>query len=100
MLPNITNTIDMIHINTGAITNSILNDVNTNTLAVIPSDNFTRSFPFTFQHRRLLFNDVSQLNISEMIFYITDSLGRPINLNGVDWFTTTILRSTSVEYLT
>ena len=55
-LPNITNSIDMIYINTDAITNSILNGVNTNTLAVIPTDNLTRSFPFTFEPRRLLFN--------------------------------------------
>ena len=43
--PNITNSINMIHINTDAITNSILNGVNTNTLAVIPTDNLTRRFP-------------------------------------------------------
>ena len=47
ILPNITNSIDMIYINTDAITNSILNGVNTNTLAVIPPDNLTSSFPFT-----------------------------------------------------
>ena len=83
-LPNITNSIDIIHINTDAITNSILDGVNTNTLAVIPTDNLTRSFPFTFEHRRLLFNEVLQLNISQMRFYITDSLGRPIGLNKID----------------
>ena len=93
ILPNITNSIDMIYINTDAITNSILNGVNTNTLAVIPTDNLTRSFPFTFEPRRLLFNEVSQLNISQMRFYITDSLGRPIGLNKIDWFMTLILRS-------
>ena len=93
ILPNITNSIDMIYINTDAITNSILNGVNTNTLAVIPTDNLTRSFPFTFEPRRLLFNEVSQLNISQMRFYITDSLGRPIGLNEIDWFMTLILRS-------
>ena len=93
-LPNITNSIDMIHINTDAIANSILNGVNTNTLAVIPTDNLTRSFPFTFEPRRLLFNEVSQLNISQMRFYITDSPGRPIGLNKIDWFMTLILRST------
>ena len=42
-LPNITNSKDMIHINTDAITNSILNGVNTDTIAVIPADNLTRS---------------------------------------------------------
>ena len=72
ILLNITNSIDMIYINTDAITKSILNGVNTNTLAVIPTENLTRSFPFTFEPRRLLFNEVSQLNISQMRFYITD----------------------------
>ena len=84
-LPNITNSIDMIFINADAITNSILNGVNTNTLAVIPTNNLTRSFPFTFEPKRLLFNEVSQLNISQMRFYITDSLGRPIGLNKIIW---------------
>ena len=50
-LPNITNSIDVIYINTDAITNSILNGVNTNTLAVIQTDNLTRRFPFTFEPR-------------------------------------------------
>ena len=93
ILPNITNSIDMIYINTDAITNSILNGVNTNTLAVIPTDNLTRSFPFTFEPRRLLFNEVSNVNISQMRFYITDSLGRPIGLNKINWFMTLILRT-------
>ena len=70
ILPNITNSIDMIYINTDAITNSILNGVNTNTLAVIATDNLTRSFPFTFEPGRLLFNEVSQLNISQVRFYV------------------------------
>ena len=83
-LPNITNSIDMIDINTDALTNSILNGVNTNTLAAIPTVNLTRRFPFTFEPRRLLFNEVSQLNISQMRFYITDSLGRAIGLNKID----------------
>ena len=97
-LPNITNSIDffstdMTYINTNAITNSIFNGINTNTLAVIPTDNLTRSFPFTFEPRRLLFNELSQLNISKMRFYITDSLGRPIGPNKIDWFMTLILPS-------
>ena len=50
-LPNITNSIDVIYINTDAITNSIFNGVNTNTLAVIQTDNLTRRFPFTFERR-------------------------------------------------
>ena len=95
-LPNTTNSIDMIHINTDAIATSILNGVNTNTLAVIPTDNVTRSFPFTLEPKRILLSEVSQLNISQMRFYITDSLGRQIGLNKIDWFMTLIVRSTPV----
>ena len=31
-----------------------------------------------------------------MRFYITDALGRPIDLNGIDWFMTLILRSKTI----
>ena len=92
-LPNITNSIDSLNINTTAITNSIVNGVNTNTIAIIPTDNLTRSFPFTFEPRRLLFCNLSSSQIDEMKIYVTDSLERPINLNGIDWYMTLILMS-------
>ena len=94
MLPNITNSTDIIHINTDAITDSIVNGINSNTIAVIPTDNLIRSYLFSYEPRRLLFSPVSSSQISQMRFYITDALGRPINLNGIDWFLTLILRST------
>ena len=92
-LPNITNSIDVLNINTSAITDSIVNGINTNTLAVIPTDNLTRSFPFTFEPKRQLYCSVSSFNIAEMRIYVTDSLGRPVNFNGIDWFMTLILHS-------
>ena len=92
-LPNITNSIDVLNINTSAITNSIVNGINTNTIAVIPTDNLPRSFPFTFEPRRPLYRSVSSFNIAEMRIYVTDSLGRPVNFNGIDWFMTLILHS-------
>ena len=92
-LPNITNSIDVLNINTTAIKDSIVDGVNTNTLAMIPTDNLTRSYPFTFKPRRTLYCPVSSNNISEMRFYVTDSLGRPVYLNGIDWFMTLILHS-------
>ena len=73
-LPNITNSIDVLNINTTAIKDSIVDGVNTNTLAMIPTDNLTRSYPFTFEPRRTLYCPVSSNNISEMRFYVTDSL--------------------------
>ena len=92
-LANITNSIDVLNINTNAIKDSIVDGINTNTIAMIPTDNLTRSYPFTFEPRRTLYCPVSSNNISEMRIYVTDSLGRPVNLNGVDWFMTLIPHS-------
>ena len=92
-LPNITNSIDVLNINTNAIKYSIVDGVDTNTLAMIPTDNLIRSYPFTFEPRRPLYYPVSSNTISEMRFYVTDSLGRPVDLNGIDWFMTLILHS-------
>ena len=92
-LPNITNSIVVLNINTNAIKDSIVDGINTNTIAMIPTDNLIRSYPFTFEPRRTLYCPVSSNNISEMRIYVTDSLGRPVNLNGIDRFVTLILHS-------
>ena len=93
-LPNITKSIDSLNINTSAIKDSVVNGVNTNTIAVIPTDNLTRSYPFTFEPRRTLYCPVSSNTISEMRITVNDSLGYPIDLNGIDWFMTLLLRHT------
>ena len=92
-LPNITNSIDVLNINTNAIKDSIVDGENTNTLTVIPTDNLTGSYPFTFEPRRTLYCPVSSNMISEMRFYVTDSLRRPVDFNGIDWFMTLLLHS-------
>ena len=91
-LPNITHSIDPLNINTTAIKDSVTK--NTNTIAVIPTDNLTRSYPFTFEPRRLLYCPVGSHYISEMRIYVTDLLGKPVDLNGIDWFMTLLLRHT------
>ena len=63
---------------------------------MIPTDNLTRSFPFTFEPKRALFSPISKMIISEMRIKLTDSLGRPINLNNVDWYMSLILRSSFI----
>ena len=98
-LPNITKSIDSLNINTTAIKDSVVNGVNTNTIAVIPTDNLTRSYPFTFEPRRQLYCPVSSNYISEMRIYVTDSLGKPIGLKGIDWFMTLLLRHTEENSL-
>ena len=95
-LPNITNSVDSIQINSDIITDSITDGRYSNTLVVISTNNLTRSYPFTYEPKRALFSSISKTNISEMRVYITDSLGRPINLNGVDWYVNFILRSSFI----
>ena len=95
-LPNITNIIDNINIHSDIVTNSILSGYSNNLLAVIPTDNLARSYSFKFEPRRLLYNEVSKIHIDEMRFDITDALGRPIDLNRIDWFMTLILRSKTI----
>lgn len=55
-LPNITNSIDVLNINTSAIKDSIVSGVNTNTIDTIGLNNFTRSCPFIFEPKRTSFS--------------------------------------------
>ena len=95
-LPNITNSIDFIQINCDIVTDTITDGRFSNTIAVIPTDNLTRSFPFSFEPKRALFSPVSKTVISDMRITLTDSTGRPIRLNGVDWYMSLILRSSFI----
>ena len=93
-LADITNSIDVLNINTSAIKDSIVSAVNTNTIDTIPTDNLTRSRPFTYEPKRPSFSPVLSYNIAEMRFYITDSIRIPLNLNRIYWYVKLILRST------
>ena len=85
-----------IHINCDIVTDTITDGHYSNTIAVIPTDNLTRSYPFSFEPKRALFSPVSKTVISEMRITLTDSTGRPIRLNGVDWYMSLILQSSFI----
>ena len=94
-LSNITNSIDVMYLNTDAVSDSYVDGISSNTIAVMPTDNLRRSFPFTFHPPiNWLFNPVSFNNIKSMRFYLRDALNRPIDLNGIDWYLELVLRST------
>ena len=95
-LPNITNSVDTIHINCDVVTDVITDGKFSNTLAIIPTDNLTRSYPFTFEPKRALYSPVSKTMISEMRITLKDSIGRPIDLNDIDWHMTLILSSSFI----
>ena len=95
-LPNITNSIDSINVNCDIISDSITDGSYSSTLVVLSTANLTRSYPFEFEPRRALYSPISKSNISEIRIQLTDSRGRPINLNGVDWHMNLILRSSFI----
>ena len=78
------------------MTDSITDGKFGNTLVIIPTDNLTRSYPFTFEPKRALFSPVSKTMISELRVTLTDSIGRPIDLNSIDWHMSLILRSSFI----
>ena len=94
-LPNITNSIDAINLNSDVITDSLVDGISSNTLAVIPTEDLRSSFPFIYHPPiNWLFNPVSSNYLQSMNFYLRDVLNRPINLNGMDWYLELVLRST------
>jgi len=95
-LPDITRGVDEIHINCDKVTDSITDGQSSSTVAVIPVENLVRSLPFTYKPRFLLYSPVSGHLISSMRFYVTDSSGAPIDLNGIDWYIELFLRSTEI----
>ena len=95
-LPDITRGVDEIHINCDKVTDSIVDGESSSTVAVIPVENLVRSLPLTYKPRFLSYSPVSGHLISSMRFYVTDSCGAPIDLNGIDWYIEVFLRSTEI----
>lgn len=95
-LPDIARGVDEIHINCDKVTDSITDGESSNTVAVIPVENIVRSLPFTYKPLFLAYSPVSGHLISSMRFYVTDSSGNPIDLNGIDWYIELFLRSTEI----
>ena len=78
-LPNITNGVDSLPIKCDVVSDATTDGRYSNTIAMIPTDNLTRSYPFTFEPKRALFSPVSKIIISEMRITLTDSLGRSVD---------------------
>ena len=95
-LPDITRGVDEVHINCDKVTDSITDGQSSNTLAVIPVQNLVRSLPFSYNLRPIVFSPLSGHLISSMRFYVTDSSGNPIDLNGIDWYIELIVKSTKI----
>ena len=95
-LPDITRGVDEVYINCDKVTDSITDGESSSTIAVIPVENLIRSLPFQYKPRFLAYSPISGHLISSMRFYVTDSSGNPIDLNGINWSIQLFLRSTKI----
>ena len=91
--PNITNSIDALEISCSLIDSSLTDGKRSDTLALIPTDNLKRSYPFNFEPKRALFSPVNTKIINEMHITVKDNIGRYVVLNDIDCFMTLILKS-------
>ena len=92
-LPNITNSVDALHILTDAVEQSIVDGKLSDTMFVVPTDNLRRSYSFRVEPRRALFVPLKSNSIDEIQFRVQDAPGRPVDLNEIDWHMSLILRS-------
>ena len=91
-LPNITNSIDALEIDCSWISDSYTDGKSSDTLALVPTDNLTRSYPFNFEPKRAIFSLTNTKIVNEVNIKVKDNIRRPVVLNIIDWFMALILR--------
>ena len=92
--PNITRDIDTIHICTNKVRNDSLVDGKIgDTLFTFSTNVLTRGFPFEKQPFHLSFVPVSDHYFNEIDIQVKDDKGELVDLNGLDWSMTLVLKS-------
>ena len=81
LVPDITNSIDDIQIRTSILNKSNVNGSEGDVLYQCSTAGLRVVKHFKIEPRRLLWNKINSHKISEIRFYITDQLKRPLNLN-------------------
>ena len=81
LVPDITNSIDDIQIRTSILNKSNVNGSEGDVLYQFSTAGFRAGKHFKIEPRRLLWNQINSHKISEIRFYLTDQLERPLTLN-------------------
>ena len=81
LVPDITNSIDDIQIRTSILNKSNVNGSEGDVLYQFSTAGLRAGKHFKIEPRRLLWNQINSHKISEIRFYLTDQLERPLNLN-------------------
>ena len=91
-IPNITNSLDTLYIHCDLVDNSIVDGEYGDVIYTISTANLRRSYPFKDGPIFKGFCEVNKTIINSIRIYITDALGKIINLNKVDTSFTFILK--------
>ena len=81
LVPDITNSIDDIQIRTSILNKSNVYGLEGDVLYQFSTAGLRAGIHFKIEPRRLLWNHINSHRISEIRFYLTDQLERPLNLN-------------------
>ena len=81
-LPDITRSVDEILIHTNIVSRSLVAGIGSDILYQFSVDNLPTSYPFHIKGRWRLFSKINTRIIKDLRIYITDSLNRPVDLNG------------------
>ena len=94
--PNITNSIDNVHICVNKIRNfSPIDPLLNDSLFSFNTGNLRRAYVFEKEPKHLNFISIKDPYFDSMLVYFKDDKGKLINLNGIDWSMKVILRKDS-----
>ena len=91
-IPNITNSLDSLYVHCDLVDNSIVDEEYDDVIYTICTANLRRSYPFIDEPILKGFCEVNKTIINSIRLYITDALGKIINLNKVGTSFTFILK--------
>ena len=91
-LPNITRSVDDIYIRTNIISDSVVGGKESDVLFRFSIDNLPLSNPFHIEPREKKYSKINTDKIQDLRIYITDSLNRPIDLNGISVSLTLLIK--------
>ena len=91
--PDITNSVDNIQCHCSLISSSSVGGVDTDVLYQFSTSGLNKSYPFEREPRMKQYNEVNTKTITRIRIYFTDSLGRLLNLNGVQSSVTLALKA-------
>ena len=95
-IPNITNSLDTLYIHCGLVDNSILNGEYGDVVYTVSTADLRQSYPFKDEPIFKGFCGVNKTIINSIRIYITDALGKVINLNKVDTSFTFIIKDNEI----